>query len=141
MDSFIQFIKFGIVGFSNTVISYTVYAALTFAGVQYLLSSILGFVASVLNSFFWNNRFVFRKENGEARNPWWTLAKTFIAYASTGLILANILLAFFVEKVGISKYVAPIFSLALTIPLNFIINKFWSFKTKKKNEEPPDEKN
>ena len=60
----LQFIKFGIVGLSNTLISYGVYAGLTYVGVPYVLASVIGFVVSVLNSFFWNNRYVFKK-NGE----------------------------------------------------------------------------
>jgi putative flippase GtrA len=30
---------------------------------------------------------------------------------------------------GISKYVAPLINLVISIPLNFIINKFWAFRT------------
>jgi len=130
-----QFIKFSIVGLSNTLISYGVYAGLTYIGVPYVLASVIGFVVSVLNSFFWNNRYVFKKNDGEQRNPWWTLAKTFLAYAGTGLILSNILLVLFVEKMGVSKYLAPILSLVITIPLNFVINKFWSFRTKRIKKE------
>ena len=131
----IQFIKFGVVGLSNTLISYGMYAVLTYIGVPYVLASVIGFMVSVLNSFFWNNRFVFKKNAGEQRNLWYTLAKTFLAYAGTGLFLSSILLVLFVEKMGISKYIAPILSLVITIPLNFIINKFWSFRTTKENKE------
>ena len=131
----LQFIKFGIVGLSNTLISYGVYVGLTYVGVPYVLASVIGFVVSVLNSFFWNNRYVFKKNDGEQRNLWWTLAKTFLAYAGTGLISSNILLVLFVEKMGISKYLAPILSLVITIPLNFVINKFWSFRTKRIKKE------
>ncbi len=125
----LQFIKFGIVGFSNTIISYLVYTVLTYFGIPYVVANIIGFIVSVLNSFFWNNKFVFKKNEGEDRNVWWTLCKTFISYAGTGLILSNILLVFFIEKIEISKFIAPIFGLIITIPINFLVNKFWSFKT------------
>ena len=131
IQALIQFVKFGMVGLSNTIISYSVYAALTYIGVYYVAANVIAFVVSVLNSFFWNNKYVFKKTDTEKRNPWWTLAKTFLAYGGTGLLLANALLVLFVEKMGISKYIAPILTLVLTIPLNFIINKFWSFRTKK----------
>lgn len=130
LSDFYQFMKFGIVGLSNTIISYVVYAALTCIGVPYLISSIIGFIISVLNSFFWNNKYVFKKNEGEQRKLWWTLCKTFISYAGTGLVLSNLLLIVFVEKMEISKYIAPILGLVITIPINFLINKFWSFKTK-----------
>lgn len=132
---FFQFVKFGIVGLSNTFISYSVYAVLTYIGVYYVVSNVIAFVISVLNSFFWNNKYVFKKKDSETRNLWCTLTKTFLAYAVTGLLLANILLVFFVEKLAVSKYVAPILTLIITIPLNFLINKYWSFKTTKNENE------
>lgn len=140
---FFQFIKFGIVGLSNTFISYAMYATLTFLGIPYLLANVAGFLLSVLNAFFWNNRYVFRKSADESRSLWWSLAKTFLSYAGTGLVLANILFVVFVEKFGISKYIAPILTLVITIPLNFLINKFWSFRTTpvKKGEKVQNEEN
>ncbi|MDR2592249.1 MAG: GtrA family protein [Chitinispirillales bacterium] len=125
----IQFIKFGIVGFSNTVLSYIIYAALVYAGAHYLIASVAGFILSVLNSFFWNNKYVFKRGNDQQkRNLWDALLKTYISYAFTGLILSNILLSFFVEILHISEYIAPLLGLIVTIPLNFILNKKWAFK-------------
>ena len=46
-----QFVKFGMVGISNTVISYAVYAVLVFFGCPYLIANLVAFVVSVLNSF------------------------------------------------------------------------------------------
>lgn len=99
---------------------------------HYLLASVLGFVISVLNSFYWNNKYVFQK-GSEERNLFLTLIKTFLAYASTGLILANILLYIWVDVLGISEYLGPIINLVITVPLNFVINKLWAFRTKRKN--------
>ena len=130
-----QFIKFGIVGLSNTLISYFVYAFLTYFGVPYVLSNIIAFIVSVLNSFFWNSRYVFKQGVNEKRSFCKSLLKTFISYAGTGLVLSNLLLVIFVEKISISKYIAPIFSLVITIPINFLLNKFWAFKTHKTKKE------
>lgn len=128
-----QFIKFGIVGLSNTIISYGVYVLLTYIGFQYVLSNVIGFIVSVLNSFYWNNKYVFKKSNNQERNILFALIKTFIAYSTTGLFLNSIMLVLLVEKLDISKYIAPIFVLIVTIPLNFVINKYWSFRNKKKD--------
>ena len=130
-----QFIKFGIVGASNTLIAYVIYSICVYLGTHYLLANALGFFISVLNAYYWSDRFVFKKGEGEARSAIWTLAKTYIAYGSTGLLLASILLYLYVDKLHISEYIAQLLVLVITIPLNFIINKFWSFKTKKVNEE------
>jgi len=130
-----QFIKFGIVGASNTLIAYVIYSICVCLGIHYLLANALGFFISVLNAYYWSDRFVFKKGEGEARSAIWTLAKTYVAYGSTGLLLASILLYLYVDKLHISEYIAQLLVLVITIPLNFIINKFWSFKTKKVNEE------
>lgn len=130
-----QFVKFGIVGVSNTLIAYVVFSACVFVEIHYLLANAIGFSVSVLNAYYWSDRYVFKKEIGEYRSAAWTLIKTYIAYGSTGLLLASILLYLYVEELHISEYIAQLLVLVVTIPLNFIINKFWSFKTKKVNEE------
>lgn len=129
-QSFMQFVKFGVVGLSNTLISYVSYLVFLKIGLYYLAASILSFVVSVTNSFYWNNKYVFAVKNDEKRSWWRTYIKTFMAYASTGLVLANVLLVIWVQVLHISEVIAPIINLLVTIPLNYIINKCWAFKTK-----------
>jgi len=138
IECIFQLIKFGLVGFSNTLVFYFLYVILIYLNVPYLLANVIAFIVSVLNSFYWNNKYVFKRKEGEKRNIYVTLFKTFIAYAWTGLVLNNFLLVFFIEIIRVSKYLAPALVLIVTIPLNFLINKFWSFnikKEKKENEE------
>lgn len=132
MQSLIQFIKFAIIGFSNTLISYLVYAAGVYLGLHYMLANVLGFVISVLNSFYWNNKYVFRQEEG-GRNTLHALAKTFLSYGATGLVLANVLLYLWVDILHISEYLGPIINLMVTVPLNFVLNKFWAFRSDRKD--------
>ena len=128
---FVQFIKFGIVGAINTIVFYVVYAVLVYIKVPYLLANIIAAMVSILNSYFWNNRYVFKLGKNENRNVWSTLIKTFFSYTATWLVISNIVLVFFVEIIHVSEYIAPVFVLFITVPLNFIINKYWAFKTKK----------
>ena len=130
-----QFLKFGIVGLSNTLIAYLIYAACIYIGLHYLLANAIAFGVSVLNAYYWSDRFVFKKGDDETRSAWWTLLKTYLAYGSTGLLLASLLLYLYVDRLGISEYIAQLLVLVITITLNFIINKYWSFKTKRIHEE------
>ena len=50
-----QFVEFGLVGLSNTLISYVVYLLGISLGLHYLAASVLGFVVCVQNAFYWNN--------------------------------------------------------------------------------------
>lgn len=129
-NEFMQFVKFGLVGVSNTVISYVVYAILVYVGFHYLVASLLSFVVSVLNSYYWNSKYVFILEDGEERSRLQTLIKTFMAYAFTGLLLNNILLVFWVQVLHISEYIGPLINLLVSIPINYLINKFWAFRKK-----------
>lgn len=129
----IRFVKFGIVGISNTAISYIFYVIilllLQWLGLlpyeDYLIAQIVGYVLSIFWAFFWNYRYVFEQSD----NKWYVeLWKSFIAYSFTGLILSTVLLYLWVDVFHISKLIAPIINLIITVPLNFIINKCWAFK-------------
>lgn len=133
-SAFMQFIKFGLVGLSNTLVSYVVYLIGIFFGLHYLAASILGFLVSVLNAFFWNNKYVFTVEEGETRSLWKSFCKTFVSYAGTSLILSNILLIIQVDVFQWPEVLAPLINLVITIPLNFVLNKVWAFRKNKKSE-------
>lgn len=123
-----QFTKFGLVGCSNTILSYLVFFIFVKLGVHYLIANAAGFVVGVLNAYFWSNKYVFKVGSGEKRKPLRTLVKTFLAYGITGIVLQSILLCLFVEYLAIDSLLAQVICLFITVPLNFILNKYWSFK-------------
>lgn len=120
-----QFIKFGIVGISNTAISLIIYYIFIWINTEmYIIGNAIGFVVSVLNAYYWNNKYVFQKKN---KSNIKSLFRTFIAYGSTFLVSTG-LLYYWISCLGISESIAPIINLLITIPLNFLINKFWAFR-------------
>ena len=129
--SIMQFIKFGVVGVSNTFIAYFTYVLMCMMGFNFHIGNLAGFVIGVLNSFYWNNRYVFKIEENESRTWWKALAKTFVSYGFSGLVVTEILLIFWIDVIGVSSYVAPILNLFITVPLNFMLNKLWAFKKEK----------
>ena len=131
-EAFLQFIKFGIVSLSNTLIHYFTYLICIFAGCHYLIASVIGFLVSVINAFYWNNKYVFVKEENATRSLWQAFLKTFLSYAGTGLVLENVLLVIWVRFLHVPEAIAPLVTLLITIPINFILNKFWAFKDRKK---------
>lgn len=129
-ETVIQFIKFGIIGAINTVLSY----GITNGGYYLLhlheqISNILAFVITVFISFLLNGNFVF-KENQEKRSFWKSLLKVYAAYSITGLFLMAILLFVEEQLLGIPHYIATLMNLVVTVPLNFLLNKFWAYKQK-----------
>ena len=128
----VQFVKFGIVGVSNTLISLAIYYAGLYFGIYYVASNALGFLAGTLNAYYWNNKYVFRKEEGEERSTAKSMAKVFVSYGIS-LGLSTALLVIWVDVFGIHEKVAPILNLCITIPLNFVMNKFWAFRAERKS--------
>ena len=156
LETLWQLIKFGLVGVSNTIVSYVVYSMCYFVlHTNVHVANITGFIISVLNAYFWQSRFVFRESgDGEHRVWWQVLIKTYISYAFSGLILTEILLFLWINVLNIGQYLtplanwlagfgikmapedlavslAPFINMVFTIPINFCINKFWAYRQKR----------
>lgn len=161
-SSVIQFIKFGLVGVSNTLVNYLVYVVFVSLGVHYVIANALGFIISVLNAYFWGSRFVFKEDETKEKRVWWkVLLKTYASYAlgfgiNTVLLIlwidildigayfgfvgdiigwASGFISFLPEKMTageISEIIAPILNIFITVPINFVINKFWAYRQKDK---------
>lgn len=153
---FIQFVKFGLVGVSNTIVYYIIYALTYMICDNYYAANIVGWFISVINAYLWQNIFVFKEDASAQKRVWWkVLLKTYAAYAFTGLVINNVMLMLWLDVIDISRfcvsitqwlsvngivmeaekfagYIAPFLNMAVTIPLNFIINKFWAYKQNKK---------
>ena len=133
LESLIQFIKFCMVGVTNTAISYVINVAVLLVLApfhfkwDYVVGNLIAFFLSVLWSFYWNNKYVFKEKEGQSRSLWKTLLKTYLSYAFTGIFLANILSYLWIEVIGVSKYFAPVLNLVISVPVNYLINKKWAF--------------
>src|SRR5713226_5623508 len=66
----IQFVKFGTVGVSNTLLTFLVYTVLLKVfGVWYLAASAIGFLVGAINGFLLNRRWTFKEHVGDALTP------------------------------------------------------------------------
>lgn len=129
--SLVQFLKFGIVGGINTILSYGITNACYYGfHLHEQICNLLSFLITVLISYLLNSRFVFRQREGE-RQPWYkALAKVYASYALTELVLMGILLFVQERLLGIPHYIATFLNLCITVPLNFLLNKFWAYRKK-----------
>lgn len=125
-----QLIKFGIIGVLNTGISLAVYYIFVFINPQlYLIGNIVGFLVSTFNAYFWNNKFVFKNQNKQENKRLAKILKTYVSYGIS-LGISTLLLYLFVDVLSISDKIAPLLGLVITIPLNFLMNKFWVYRQK-----------
>lgn len=128
-----QFIQFCMVGVSNALVSYLLnISVITLTrpyGIKYdyMIANVTAFVLSVLWSYHWNNRYVFA-EGEEKRHKTRTLTKAYLTYAFSGIVLNNLLSTLWIGVLGLSKYIAPLLNIPFTMPVNFLISKFWTYR-------------
>lgn len=127
-ETLIQFIKFGVVGVSNTMVSLAIYYIFLYIDERlYLAGNVVGWAVSVANAFFWNNKFVFSSENSSRKDTIIRLGKTYLSYGAT-FFFSTLLLYIEVDMLSWSPALSPIINLLITIPANFLLNKFWTFR-------------
>ena len=128
-----QFIKFCIVGVTNTIISYVIYVIVLFVikrwqlHFDYIIANIVSYILSVLWSFYWNSRFVFEDDNKSKLKK---LLKTYASYCFTGVFLNGVCSYVLIEYLKINKMLAPLMILVITVPCNYLLNRYWTFRSR-----------
>jgi putative flippase GtrA len=120
----VQFVKFGIVGVSNTVLTLVVYTLLLKAlGVWYLAASAIGFVVGAVNGFLLNRRWTFREHVGDALTPVrWGIVQGF------GLGIDELLLYVLVHDAHLDKLIGQVCATAVVTVTTFFVNRAWTFR-------------
>jgi putative flippase GtrA len=120
----IQFVKFGLVGVSNTLITFAVYTLLLKVfGVWYLAASAIGFVVGAVNGFLLNRRWTFREHVGDSLTPVrWGVVQ------GCGLALNEALLYLFVHDASLDKLASQAFATVIVTVTTFFANRAWTFR-------------
>jgi putative flippase GtrA len=128
----VQFVKFGIVGISNTLITFAVYTLLLKVfGVWYLAASAIGFIVGAVNGFLLNRRWTFADHVGDAYTPVrWGIVQT----AGLGLNLG--LLYLLVHDAGVDELIAQALATIVVTVSTFLVNRAWTFRHVPLAEEP-----
>jgi len=128
----VQFVKFGVVGISNTLITFAVYTVLLKVfGVWYIAASAIGFVVGATNGFLLNRRWTFSDHVGDSLTPVrWGVVQT----AGLGLNLG--LLYLLVHDAGLDELVAQAIATLVVTVSTFIVNRAWTFRNVPLSAEP-----
>jgi putative flippase GtrA len=120
----VQFVKFGIVGVSNTLLAFAIYTVLLKVfGVWYLAASAIGFVIGAVNGFLLNRRWTFRGHVGDALTPVrWGVVQ------GCGLGLNEALLYLFADGAGIDKLISQALATVAVTVVTFLVNRAWTFR-------------
>jgi putative flippase GtrA len=122
--SWLQLLKFGLVGGSGYLINLAAFVLLTGSpGVHHSGAAIGAFCVAVTNNFLWNRYWTFGPGEGSAH---FQAARFFaVSLASLGLNIAVLELLISNHLAG--DLTAQAIAVAFAMPFNFLGNKLWTF--------------
>lgn len=130
VKTLIQFIKFGMVGGFNTVLTYVIVNVMFYVwGINEQIGNFIAFIITVFISYMVNSRFVFHETAGE-QSFLKGLVKVYVSYSITGLFITGALLYVETRILKIPLYIGSFVNIFITVPINFVLNKFWAYRSK-----------
>jgi len=120
-----QFVKFGVVGVSSTVIDWGIYLLLTrIFGIFYLMAKILSFSVALFNSYFWNRRWTFRSNDPKKLHEF----IKFLFISIVGVVLNSSIMYISVEHLKLNDLYGLFLATIIVMFWNFTANKFYTFR-------------
>jgi putative flippase GtrA len=127
-----QFVKFGIVGVSNTALAFLVYTMLVKGfGLWYLAASAIGFAVGAVNGFLLNRRWTFREHAGDPLTP----VRWFVVQGC-GLLLNLALVYVLVDRVALDKLLGQAVATVVVVVITFFVNRAWTFRMHAPVDQP-----
>ena len=124
-----QFILFSIVGAGNTLITLGVLHLLnSVLGINYLLSSAIGYLCGVVNGYLWSTFLVFKKKKTAGNAAKFITVNLIVLAVNTALMYLFVDVAGMENVFNLGTLPAQALTICFTMVLNFVLNKFWTFK-------------
>ncbi len=121
-----QLVKFSLVGLLNTAIHFAIFMWLyQYLNVYHLLASTAGFIAAVINSYILNKTWTFKVRGTRVTHEF----SRFFVVSLVALMVNLFSMALLVEVLVVNPPSAQLFSIVLTLLINFGGNKWWAFKS------------
>jgi dolichol-phosphate mannosyltransferase len=124
--NWVQLVQFGVVGAIGFVVNIGVYALCVHgAGIDYHVAAAVAWLVAVANNFILNRHWTFNAGDGRAHHQ----AARFLIVSLLAFGFSQLLLTVFVELAKLPKVPAQALAVAAAMPLNFLGNKLWSFRS------------
>jgi putative flippase GtrA len=123
-DSWLQLLKFGLVGGSGYLINLAVFSVLSDSfDLHHIIAAVGAFIVALANNFLWNRHWTFEPGDG---HPGFQAARFFAV--SVGALLINLaVLELLVSGTSMGDLTAQAVAVAVAMPFNFLGNKLWTF--------------
>jgi putative flippase GtrA len=124
--NWLQLVRFGLVGGVGFAVNLAVYAVFVHPlGVEYHVAAAVAWLVAVINNFVLNRHWTFDARGGRAHHQ----AVRFFVVSLIAFGFSQLLLTILVENAGLAKVSAEAIAVAASMPLNFVGNKLWSFRS------------
>ena len=128
-DVFLQFFRYSFVGGASFVTDYVLLHIITEAGMHYMISGVISFIAGLCVNYFLSKLLVFsNKATGKEKAKEFTV---FAVIAVFGLAITEGLMWLFTEKLCWYYMISKAVAAAIVLFWNFFMKKLLLFKTKK----------
>lgn len=117
----IQFIKFGIVGCLNTLITIVSFNIFLFFNINYLIANCIAYFLGVINSYLLNSKLVFNTSYDKKILIKFILSNIFVLIINTGILyIAS-------NNFELNHTIGQVLATGLGLIINFILSKFIVF--------------
>lgn len=116
-----QFVRFLIVGVTNTALSFVAYRLLLAVSTPYLMAAFVGFSIGAVNGYVLNRRWTFAAADT-------TRARVlYVAVQAAGAISTTLLVLLFHRGAGVGKVPAYLAAIPPVTVCMFVANRAWTF--------------
>ena len=117
-DGIVQLVKYNIVGVINTLVDFLIYQLLTYLGMKYAIAQCISYGCGILNSYFFNSRWTFKRDGGSK--------KEFIYFAAVNLVSMGLSVLLLKVCYDILRINSNLISKAIVTPIVMLVNFFGS---------------
>lgn len=118
----VRVVRFGLVGVSNTALSFGIFWAahhlMPAAGAQ-----CVSYAIAMLWSYYWNRRWTFQSQGKVASE-----ASRFFTTQIAFMLLSSAMLGYLVDRQHLPTAPCWLGTVAIVTVLNFLVSRYWSFK-------------
>ena len=117
-------ILYGIIGCCSSRLDFLLYTLfVSVFGWHYVISNSLSVIAGITTSFTLNRNYNFKVKDKTRQR-----FSIFLTVGLCGMILSNLILWCCIDKLDLSKIVSKLLSIVLVVLVQFLINKYITFK-------------
>lgn len=128
-SSYLQFIKFNLVGILNTAVDFIIFSLLIALGINYAAAQCTSYAAGMLNSYLFNKHWTFAADRSvNQRTDRRARIIPFIFINGVCLLISLGLLYGLMDVLHLNAWVSKGIATIITMVINFVGNKFWVFR-------------